>query len=66
MNAVEELLARADAIADGFMATSLAAIGEEAEQLEDYYISALRETYKAAWLSGYRVGMEEVTVDAGA
>jgi hypothetical protein len=59
MDIVDELLLRADTVADGFMATSLDKLGEDAEQLEEHDVSALRETFKVAWLVGYRAGIEE-------
>lgn len=59
MDKTEELLARADAIADGFMATALAELGSEAAALEGE-VPALRGAFKTGWLMGYQTALEEV------
>jgi hypothetical protein len=58
---VQVLLARADSLADGFMAVALEHVEQAGETaaFDESEIRALREAYKTGWLSGYSLGLEE-------
>lgn len=60
MNAVEELLMRAESVADGFMAQALQKLGDEAQHLTEQEIRTIRESFKTGWLKGFAAGVEEV------
>lgn len=61
MDAIQELLVRAEAIADGFMGTTLQKVADSGEtyRFSESEIRSLREAYKTGWLSGYALGLEE-------